>query len=98
MNAHTIGTYQVPGGETYTLTVPEDEIGRAKITACLGMMETAGEAGDRQRAIAWLNVLLSVLTGRSVEEIAAMVDLGTVALMWRDIQAWTDHLRPVATS
>ena len=95
MNAHTIGTYQVPGGGSYTLTVPEDEKGREKVAACLGMMETAGEVGDRQRSIAALNLLLSVLTGRSVEEIASMVDLGTIALMWRDIQSWTDHLQPV---
>jgi hypothetical protein len=98
MNAHTIGVYQVPGGGSYTLTVPGDEIGRQKVEAALGLMLAANDAGDGPRAIAGLNILLSVLTGRSREEVASMISLETVALMWADIERWTYHLRPVSVS
>ncbi len=98
MNESTIGTYQVPGGGTYTLTVPEDEVSRIKIVAIAEKMEAADAAEDELQRTALTGVLLSVLLDCRPAEVAAMVPLATIDAMLKDIARWTDHLRPVPVS
>lgn len=92
MNATTIGTYQVPGGGSYTLTVPDDEIGKQKLTAALAALETAETS---EMGLRFFTVVLSILTSRSIEECYTMIPLGTVSLMWADIRTWISGLVPV---
>ena len=91
MNAQEIGRYKV-GDDELVLRVPNDEVPRVKLTAALGAMETAETS---EMGLRYFAVVLSVLTGRSIEECYTMVPLGTVALMWEDITRWLEHLRPV---
>lgn len=91
MDARNIGKYAV-GGEVYSLVIPDDEIGKQKLTAALGAMETAESS---EQGLRYFTVVLSVLTGRSIEECYTMIPLGTVALMWADIRTWISGLVPV---
>ncbi|MHB1025782.1 MAG: hypothetical protein ACYC24_08770 [Desulfobacteria bacterium] len=95
MNAHTIGTYQVPGGESYTLTVPDDPVSRKKIVAVIDRMETAAAAEDELQHTALVGVLLSVLLGCRPAEVATMIPVETIGTMLEDIARWTDGLRPL---
>lgn len=95
MNAHTIGTYEVPGGGTYTLTVPEDDLSRKKITACIERMESAAAEENELLYTALVGVLLSVLLGCRPAEVATMIPLETINVMLEDVARWTDGLRPV---
>lgn len=98
MNAHTIGTYQVPGGESYTLTVPDDPVSRKKIVAIVEKMASAEAAEDELQHTVLVGVLLSVLLGCRPAEVATMIPLVTIETMLEDIGQWTDGLRPVPTA
>jgi hypothetical protein len=97
MNAQTIGTYQVPGGESYTLTVPDDPVSRKKIVAVIDQMEAAGVAGDELRHAALVGVLLSVLLNIRPAEVATMIPGDMIETMLEGVASWTDHLRSVSS-
>jgi len=96
--AHIIGRYEVPGGEAYTLTVPDDPVSRKKIVAVIERMEAAAAAEDELQHTALVGVLLSVLLGCRPAEVAAMIPLATIDTMLEGIACWTDGLRPVPTA
>lgn len=95
MNAQIIGTYQVLGGGSYTLTVPDDPVSRKKIIAVIDRMEAAGAEEDEVLHAALVGVLLSVLLGCRPAEVAEMIPVGMIKTMLLDIAQWTGGLRPV---
>jgi len=92
---HIIGRYEVPGGESYTLTVPDDPVSRKKIVAVIERMEAAEAAEDELQHTALVGVLLSVLLNVRPAEIATMIPLATINAMIEDVARWTDGLVPV---
>lgn len=91
MDSKLIGEYDVCG-EKYRLVVPDDEVSRLKINAISARMDSTEDAEMNVRYFA---VLISVLSGRSTEEIMTMVPLPTITQMVLDFRAWTDCLVPV---
>lgn len=92
---HIIGRYEVPGGGSYTLAVPEDPVSRKKIVAIAEKMGAAEAADDELQHTALVGVLLSVLLGCRPAEVATMIPLATIDAMLEDVARWTDGLRPV---
>lgn len=91
MTEHLIGEYKV-FGETWRLTVPEDEVSRLKINAVFEKLEAAE---DGEMSVKLMAILLGILAARTTEEMAHLVPVDTLCAMMTDFKRWTEHLHPV---